>query len=105
MDGLSPIIPDLGTHGLGEGGHADMEKACKGLESAFLNILFKEMDKTIGDSGLLEDESVNQTRGMFWMFLADEMGKNGGLGLWKEIERALSDVPAPTAQKGKVGEA
>jgi Rod binding domain-containing protein len=43
------------------------------------------MKQSIPDSGLLSSGVSRQMEDMFWFFLADEVGRKGGLGLWKQL--------------------
>ena len=71
-------------------------RAAKDFESVLLDRLLKEMKNTIDDGGLLSDGAGDQIKGMFWSFMAQEMGNKGGLGLWKEIYRQTTGHdPAP----------
>ncbi|MHC4636995.1 MAG: hypothetical protein ACYTBP_06670 [Planctomycetota bacterium] len=66
-------------------------KFAKDFESVFVNKLLDEMRKTVGDWGFEKDGTSKQIDGLFSMFLAQDISNNGGLGLWKEIYKSLSD--------------
>lgn len=68
------------------------EKFCKDFESIFIARLLDEMKNTIGDWGMEQDEASKQTQGIFWMYLAQDMGDKGGFGLWKQLYNQLSSV-------------
>ena len=78
-------------------------QAAKDFESVLLDRLLKEMKDTVGDGGLLGDATSDQIKGMFWSFLAQEMGNQGGVGLWKEIYRQTTGhspkAPRPTVEQ------
>lgn len=57
----------------------------KKFEAVFINKLLEEMTKTIGDWGSEHDGASKQIQGLFTFCLSEDMGKKGGLGLWKEI--------------------
>jgi Rod binding domain-containing protein len=75
-------------------------KAAKDFESVFLHQVLQEMSHTVVDSGLLESGTTEQTQGIFWMYLSQDLGQRGGLGLWKEFLRHL-----PAAEAGEAGAA
>ncbi|TFG49257.1 MAG: hypothetical protein E4H40_03290 [Candidatus Brocadiia bacterium] len=66
-------------------------KFAKDFESVFVNKLLDEMRKTVGEWGLEKDGTSKQIDGLFSMFLAQDISKNGGMGLWKEIYKSLAD--------------
>lgn len=84
------------------GSPGDVKKACQDFEAVLIHMMLKTMDKTIESSGLVNDSSVKQARGMLWMTLSQEMARAGGLGLWKSLERSISDLPGATPDNGKV---
>ena len=67
----------------------------KDFESVFVNKLLDEMRKTVGDWGFEKDGTSKQIDGLFSMFLAQDISNNGGLGLWKEIYKSLTDREQP----------
>jgi Rod binding domain-containing protein len=75
------------TSSSGKAGISDAaaEKAAKGFESVLLNKLFDAMQATVPESGLFEEGGMEQTQGIFWMYLAQDVGSKGGLGLWKQL--------------------
>ena len=85
-------------------GAGDMEKAAKDFESVLLHQLMHEMSRTIPESGLTDSGASKQIQSIFWSFLAEEVGDNGGLGLWRDIQRyyaglSQTDPPAPTVEQ------
>ena len=71
----------------------ELEKVAKDFESVFLQKLTDEMRKTVPDSGLFESSAMDQTQGIFWMQLSQELGKQGGLGLWKQLVKQMQASP------------
>lgn len=69
------------------------EDATKGVaqqfESLFLNIILKEMRKTVNRSGLLGSDAMETYEQMFDQQIALGMSKAGGIGLAPFIERQL----------------
>jgi len=112
---FNPITLPLGPQGpkteqyLKDGaadGAGDMEKAAKDFESVLLNQLMQEMSRTIPDSGLTSSGVSKQIKSIFWSFLAEEVADNGGLGLWRDIQRyctgpSQTDTPAPTVEQDR----
>ena len=81
-----------------------MEKAAKDFESVLLHKLMEEMARTVPDSGLLTSGVSKQVRGIFWLYLAQEVADGGGLGLWRDIQRyttgqSQTDPPTPTVEQ------
>ena len=66
-----------------------IEKTAKDFESVLLQKIMEEMRQTVPDSGLLECDSNDQIQGIFWMGMSQELGKQGGLGLWKQLARQM----------------
>lgn len=86
-------------------GGARPEEATKGVaqqfESLFLNIMLKEMRKTVNRSGLLGSDTMETYEQMFDQQIALGMSKAGGIGLAPFIEQQLKKhAPvAPTPDK------
>jgi len=70
-------------------------KVAKDFESIFLQKILQEMKKTIPESGLTSDGVSGQVKDIFWFYLAEAIGKQGGLGLWKQVYRQMMAAPAP----------
>ena len=62
----------------------------KNFESVFIGKLLDEMKKTVVNWDGEKDAATEQMNGIFWMHLADEMGDQGGLGMWKDIYKSLN---------------
>ena len=77
-------------------------EAARGFEAILLHRLVEAMRETIPDGGLLSSPAGRQVEGLFWFYLAEEMAKKGGVGLWKDLARKLDlaggDEPAAPAQ-------
>ena len=65
------------------------KEIAKDFESVLLNKLLEEMKKSIVDWGQEKDAASKQTEGIFWLYLGQDLAKNGGLGLWKDIHQSL----------------
>ncbi len=66
------------------------EQTAKDFESILLYKLLNEMKATIPESGLLESPITKQVQDLFWYYLAQDISRQGGLGLWKDLHRQLS---------------
>lgn len=65
-------------------------RVAKEFETILVGQLMNQMKETIGESDFLEDGSSKQIKDMFWSFLSDDIGKNGGFGLWENIYKSMS---------------
>ena len=74
-------------------------RAAKDFESVLVQKLLEEMKNTIPDSGLNEDGASKQMQDMFWLYMGQTVGQQGGLGLWKQMVRQLQ---TPTAKQAGV---
>lgn len=72
-------------------------QAAKDFESILLHKLLKEMKDTIPDGGMLGDATSDQVKDIFWLYLAEELADQGGLGLWKQIyqQAGLGEAKGP----------
>ena len=86
-------------------GNAKKMKAAKDFESILVGQLMDQMKQTIGESGLLEDGSSKQVQDMFWSFLGEEVGSQGGLGLWKNVYESMSPDKEQSASVEGTGKA
>ena len=111
---LNPVPLPMGPHGFkieqylktaaGDNSVGGAEEAAKDFESVLLNQLMQEMSRTIPDSGLTSSGASKQIQSMFWSFLAEEVADNGGLGLWRDIQKYCfgpeqAKSPAPTVEQ------
>ena len=72
------------------------EQLAKDFESVLLTKLVDEMKETVGNWGFEdEDAASGQMQGLFWMYLAQDLGDKGGLGLWKDLNRFFTDMQSP----------
>jgi len=85
-----PVRPPVPLEHLKE---SDVENAsdekkrqiARDFESVLLTRLMDQMKDTIGDWGFEKDGSSGQVQGIFWLYLAQDVANNGGMGLWKDI--------------------
>ena len=72
------------------------EQLAKDFETVLLTKLVDEMKETVGNWGLEEEDvAAGQMQGLFWMYLAQDLGDKGGLGLWKDLHRFFTDMQSP----------
>ncbi|HEX42774.1 MAG TPA: hypothetical protein ENN81_12055 [Phycisphaerales bacterium] len=69
----------------------------KQFESVLMHRVLEQMKESVGQWGFEVDGAAAQTYDLFWFHLADELGRQGGLGLWKQIYQSLQadGVAAP----------
>ncbi|AQT66917.1 flagellar rod assembly protein/muramidase FlgJ [Anaerohalosphaera lusitana] len=67
------------------------KEVAKNFESILVGQLVDQMKDTIGSSGLLEEQGSKQIQDMFFSFLAKDVSKQGGIGLWKQIYQSMND--------------
>ena len=74
-------------------------KAAKEFESVLLERLLSEMKESIGNWGMDEENSTPQIQGIFWSHMAQALGDQGGIGLWRQMVSALDNntTPEPSA--------
>jgi Rod binding domain-containing protein len=73
------------------------KKIAKDFEGVLLNKVMEEMQNSVPDSGLLEDETSKQTQGLFQMYMAQDIASKGGFGLWKQIYAQMNETPGQSA--------
>ena len=82
-------------------GGARPEEATKGVaqqfESLFLNIMLKEMRKTVNRSGLLGSDTMETYEQMFDQQISIGLARGGGIGLADFIEKQLNARAESTA--------
>lgn len=68
-----------------------LKAVARQFETVLLHQVVKQMQETVDYSSLdEEDESGEQIQSMYWSFMADAMGQQGGVGLWKSIYEGLA---------------
>lgn len=77
---------------------AQKEQFAKDFESILIEKLLEEMKNTIGEWGFEQDGASKQVQGMFWMNLSKDLGKQGGLGIWKDIYQSIDSGQNKTTQ-------
>ena len=74
------------------------EEIAKDFESIFVTHMLGEMKKSIGQWGFEQDNASQQIQDLFWTFLGQETGRQGGIGLWKDIYRSMLQTEKPSTQ-------
>jgi flagellar protein FlgJ len=68
-----------------------LKEACQAFESFFVNMMFKEMRKSIDDSGLTEKSFARSTfEGMLDEEMSNEIAASGGIGISDMLYKSLS---------------
>ena len=65
------------------------EEIAKDFESVFISHMLGEMKKGIGEWGFEKDGASQQMQDLFWTFMGQEVGRQGGIGMWKDIYRSM----------------
>jgi peptidoglycan hydrolase FlgJ len=73
------------------------KKIAKDFEGVLLNKVMDEMQNSVPESGLLEDETSKQTQSLFSMYMAQDIAGKGGFGLWKQIYAQMNEMPGQGA--------
>jgi len=90
----------LDKSGLEGASEEQKKRTAKDFESVLVNKLLDEMKNTVGNWGFEKDGPSSQVQGIFWLYLAREVGSNGGVGLWKDIYQYLNGSE-PDSNAGK----
>lgn len=68
-----------------------LKSVAQQFETVLLHQVVKQMKETVDYSSLdEEDESGEQINSMYWSFMADAVGQQGGFGLYKAIYQDLA---------------
>ena len=76
------------------------QQLAKDFESVLLTRLFNEVKESIGSAGFGEDVASDQIHGMFWSYLAQDIGSKGGFGLWQDLYQHFKDLEGGAAATG-----
>lgn len=78
------------------GRNRQIQETAKQFEGLLLQQVFKQMKEATSSLGVSEEEDGEesgfgeQIQSMFWMFLADHVSQEGGVGLWKQMAEQWS---------------
>lgn len=98
-DSLVPPVPlpaltaaeRLGAGQESVGRSKELEETAKQFEGILLQQVFKQMKEATESLEVNEEEEGEETgfgeqiQSMFWMFLGEQVSREGGVGLWKEM--------------------
>lgn len=88
--------------GAGDQAHTaeQLRSVARQFETVFLHEIVKQMKETVDYASLDEEDGTGeQVQSMYWSFMADTMGQQGGVGYWKEIyEKIAGDQGIDTRQ-------
>lgn len=86
----APANPDGGEQGQTA---EQLRAAARQFETIFLHQILKQMKDSVDYASLdEEDESGEQIQSMYWSFMADSVGQQGGLGFWKAVYEDLASA-------------
>jgi flagellar protein FlgJ len=85
--------PNQSAAGAGSVEEDRKKKIAKDFEGVLLNKVMDEMQNSVPESGLFEDETSKQMQSLFSMYLAQDVAATGGVGLWKQIYAQMNDMP------------
>ncbi len=75
-----------------DGSQAKLEKTCAEFESIFITYMLKSMRTTIDEDGLFGNNNESKIiKAMFDENLANEIARDGGMGLGKMLFESLKD--------------
>jgi Rod binding domain-containing protein len=74
------------------------EEIAKDFESIFISHMLGEMKKGIGEWGFEKDGASEQMQDLFWTFMGQEAGRQGGIGMWKDIYRSMLQTEETSTQ-------
>jgi Rod binding domain-containing protein len=66
-----------------------LKKVARDFESVFVHQVMSVMKDTVPDDDQ-EDSSSEQIQGMYWSFMAQAVGEEGGIGMWKDLYSMMS---------------
>ena len=66
-------------------------KASQEMEGVFISILVKAMEKTIPENSLTGSKNNSLSKMMFSTVMGQEVAKNGGMGLAKQIYNSMEE--------------
>jgi Rod binding domain-containing protein len=72
-------------------GEEEKKQTAKDFEAVFINKLLDEMKIDTQNWGFEENNTQEQIRGIFNLYLSGHIANNGGFGLWKDIYKSLTN--------------
>ena len=82
-----------------------MKQLARDFESVLLTKLFDQVQQSIGDMGLGEEDTASkQVHGTFWFYLARDVADKGGFGLWEDFYEQFKQMGAAAGSGGLLDE-
>jgi Rod binding domain-containing protein len=80
------------------------KQLAKEFETVFISKMFDQVKESIGSLSLDEEEEgiSDQVDGLFWMYLAQDLGDKGGFGMWKDIYRHFQEMDGSRPAGGQI---
>lgn len=75
----------------------EKKQLAKDFESVLLTKLFDQVKESVGGWGFEEDGASEQTQGLFWFYLAQDVADKGGFGMWQDIYQSFKDMEGADA--------
>jgi len=91
------LLEHLQKSGLENVSEERRKQIAKDFESVLINKMLDEMKNTIGSWGFEKDGPSEQVQGIFWLYLARDIGSNGGIGLWRDIYQFINNADRSNA--------
>jgi Rod binding domain-containing protein len=85
--GMDPSGPSKAADGTIQ--QEKLKKVARDFESVFVHQVMSVMKDTVPDDDQ-EDSSSEQIQGMYWSFMAQAVGEEGGIGMWKDLYSMMS---------------
>jgi Rod binding domain-containing protein len=89
-------LPSAAVEQAETGRTRQIQETAKQFEGLLLQQVFKQMKEATSSLEVSEEEDgeesgfSEQIQSMFWMFLADHVSQEGGIGLWKQMAEQWS---------------
>ena len=105
MDGIKPLFIDgisqaISLEQIASSSNTSQvrrEQVAKDFESVFIHKLLEGMQKTVVDWSGEKDEASKQVQGIFGLYLSRDLAKNGGFGIWKDVQQFMIDTQKNSA--------
>ena len=88
MQGMEPTGPSKAADGTAQ--QEKLKKVARDFESVFVHQVMSVMKDTVPADDEQEDSSSEQIQGMYWSFMAQAVGDEGGIGMWKDLYSMMS---------------
>ncbi|MDH7598955.1 MAG: hypothetical protein QHH07_04875 [Sedimentisphaerales bacterium] len=102
---FNPIVKSSQSTSFGPAELAKRQEVAKQFESILMMRLLSQIGNTIGCFDDEDDLAGQQIQGLFWLQMADYVGRNGGIGLWTQILQQINQVDTARAVDSILDEA